>query len=48
MGFLTVFGFYTLKDQYMFPKMLLGKGDYALVFQKHPYPDHAEGMQEYY
>ena len=45
---LSIFGYSVLKDQYMFPKMLFGKGDYALVFLKHPYPDHAPNLQEYY
>jgi len=40
MGCLTKYGWETLKDQYMFPTLLGGKGDYGLVYSKHPYPEH--------
>ena len=48
MGFLSSFGYYVLKDQYYMPRSLGGSGDYALVFSKHPYPEHCSGLQDYY
>lgn len=44
----TSFGYYVLKDQYFMPKALGGDGDFALVFNEHPYPKHVPYMKEYY
>ena len=48
MACLTWYGYDTLKDQYMFPTSLGGSGDYALVYSKHPYPEHHPQLQNYY